>query len=60
MDEKQKTVSADDNQVQWEQLPDGWWAVDGHRVLRIDNKTGIMSIAANCPYQVDIPIAKDA
>lgn len=47
-------VPRDNPMPAWTQDPAGWWWVNGTRVLHVDLKAGIVSIAADCPWQVDI------
>ncbi len=46
-------ILADPN-LSWTQMPDGWWQLDDHRVLYVNKQTRMVSVAANCPWQVDL------
>lgn len=34
----------------------GWWWLNGHRILRVDLQTMFVHVAANCPYDVDLDL----
>lgn len=48
------TVILADPNLSWTQMPDGWWQLDDHRVLYVNKQTRMVSVAANCPWQVDL------
>ena len=41
----------------WEQDTEGWWILSKRRILRIDLQCGLIHVAANVPYAIDIDLA---
>ena len=49
-------VPAQGGEPHFVQDSQGWWWLNGHRVLRVDLRAMFVHIAANCPYDVDLDL----
>ena len=45
------------NVPDWVQDESGWWTLQGHKVVLVNPQTGFVTVAANCPWQVDVDMS---
>ena len=50
----QITIPLRTNVPGWRQDADGWWQMDSRRVILVHPDTGLVTVAADCPWDVVI------